>query len=191
MGEDFDNHRRIFDACPERVEGAAMIFKLPPQFEQWSMSISKTRLSSLAQLTRGGVLDGAEAETLRRLLAEHGQGRVPSERGPVRGLSRLLRRNPTEAERALWDALTKDRRFAGAGFKRQTPVGPHIADVVSFPLRLVVDLVPSEESEEAMRSRNEKRAWLSERGYRIVEVQAKDVETDAKPVLDRLAAEIR
>src|SRR5262245_42754376 len=24
----FDNHRRIFDACPERVEGAAMIFKL-------------------------------------------------------------------------------------------------------------------------------------------------------------------
>jgi len=29
MAEDFDNHRRIFDACPERVEGAAMIFKAP------------------------------------------------------------------------------------------------------------------------------------------------------------------
>jgi hypothetical protein len=27
MAEDFDNHRRIFDTCPERVEGAAMIFK--------------------------------------------------------------------------------------------------------------------------------------------------------------------
>lgn len=25
MAEDFDNHRRIFDACPERVERAAMI----------------------------------------------------------------------------------------------------------------------------------------------------------------------
>ena len=36
------------------VEGAAMIFKLPPQFGQWSMSISKTRLSSLAQLMRAG-----------------------------------------------------------------------------------------------------------------------------------------
>lgn len=33
---------------------AAMIFKLPPQFGQWSMSISKTRLSSLAQLMRAG-----------------------------------------------------------------------------------------------------------------------------------------
>ncbi len=84
---------------------------------------------------RGGVLDGDEAALLRTLLAEHGQGRVPNERGPVRGLARLLRRNPTEAERMFWDALTRDRRFAGHGFKRQVPVGPHITDVVSFPLR--------------------------------------------------------
>ena len=47
---------------------------------------------------KGGVLDGEEAERLRALLAEHGEGRVPNERGPVRGLARLLRRNPTEAE---------------------------------------------------------------------------------------------
>jgi hypothetical protein len=47
-----DNHRRILDACPEPAEGAAMIFKLPPQFGQWS--ISKARLSSLAQLMRAG-----------------------------------------------------------------------------------------------------------------------------------------
>jgi tRNA/rRNA methyltransferase len=92
---------------------------------------------------RGGVLDSAEAEMLRALLAEHGAGRVPSERGPVRGLARLLRRNPTEAERALWQALVNDRRFANRGFKRQTPVGPHICDFVSFPLRVVVDLVPA------------------------------------------------
>ena len=38
---------------------AAMIFKLPPQFGQWSMSISKTRLSSLAQLMRAGAHSGA------------------------------------------------------------------------------------------------------------------------------------
>jgi tRNA/rRNA methyltransferase len=44
---------------------------------------------------RGGLLNGDEAELLRTLLAEHSQGRVPNERGPVRGLARLLRRNPT------------------------------------------------------------------------------------------------
>ena len=92
---------------------------------------------------RGGVLDGEEAEMLRALLAEHGGGRVPNERGPVRGLARLLRRNPTEAERALWQALVNDRRFAGRGFKRQTPVGPHICDFVSFPLRRRDRLVPA------------------------------------------------
>ena len=54
MAEDFDNHRRIFDACPERIEGAAMIFKARPQFGQRSMSMSKTRLSGRAQLMRAG-----------------------------------------------------------------------------------------------------------------------------------------
>jgi len=52
MAEDLDDHRRIFDACPEPAEEAAMIFKAPPQLGQCSMSISKTRFSSLAQLTR-------------------------------------------------------------------------------------------------------------------------------------------
>src|ERR1700719_2929160 len=61
---------------------------------------------------KGGVLDGEQATRLRALLAEHGQGASPSESGTVRGLARLLRRNPTNAERMLWRALTTDRRLA-------------------------------------------------------------------------------
>ncbi len=114
---------------------------------------------------RGGVLDGAGAETLRALLAEHGAGRAPSERTPLRGLPRLLRRNPTDAERVLWQALINDRRYAGRGFKRQVPIGPHIADFVSFPLKCVIDLVQAAEDEAAARLRGEKRTWLAERGY--------------------------
>jgi tRNA/rRNA methyltransferase len=125
---------------------------------------------------RGGVLNGEEAEMLRALLAEHGEGRVPSERGPVRGLARLLRRNPTEAERRLWDALVNDRRFAGRGFKRQTPVGPHICDFVSFPLHVVIDLVPADESAAAAKARADKRAWLTARDYHLIEIMAADVE---------------
>ena len=139
---------------------------------------------------KGGVLDGEEAEMLRTLLAEHSEGRVPNERAPVRGLARLLRRNPTDAERILWDALTKDRRFAGRGFKRQTPIGRHIADLVSFPLRVVVDLVPDEESAAARKARAERNAWLGERGYGVVSVAADEVTRDASGVLDRLDAKI-
>src|SRR5499427_500956 len=136
---------------------------------------------------RGGVLDGEEATALRALLAEYGEARAPGERGPVRGLSRLLRRNPTDAERALWDGLTKDRRFAGLGFKRQVPVGTHITDFVSFPLRVVIDLVPAQENELAGKARRERRAWLIERGYRLLAVEAAAVETDVARVLDQLA----
>ena len=50
---------------------------------------------------RGGVLDPSEAQNLRDMIADHGAGRVLEDRAPVRGLARLLRRNPTEAERTL------------------------------------------------------------------------------------------
>ena len=136
---------------------------------------------------RGGVLDSEEARTLRALLAEYGEARAGGERGPVRGLSRLLRRNPTDAERRLWDGITKDRRLAGLGFKRQIPVGVHITDFVSFPLRVVIDLVPARESEVATKTRRERRQWLAERGYRVLAVDVAAIESNLSDVLDRLA----
>ena len=139
---------------------------------------------------RGGLLDSDEAMMLRALLAEHDKGKGSGAGGAVRGLSRLLRRNPTDPERALWDALSKDRRFAGQEFKRQTPVGPHVADLVSFRLRLVVELVPDDESEAARRARAERHAWLAERDYSVIELRSADVEAGVAPALDRLAAAI-
>jgi tRNA/rRNA methyltransferase len=136
---------------------------------------------------RGGVLDGEEAAALRALLAEYGQDGAAPACGPMRGLSRLLRRNPTDAERALWHALTNDRRFAGKGIKRQVPVGPHITDFVSFPLRLVIELVPAQESKIAAKARGERRTWLMERGYRVLEVAAEAVEARLPRLLDELA----
>jgi tRNA/rRNA methyltransferase len=120
---------------------------------------------------RGGILDSAEAETLRALLAEYSEGRVPG-------------------ERVLWDGLTKDRRFAGKGFKRQVPVGTHITDFVSFPLRVVIDLAPSRESETAAKARSGRRRWLQERGYCVLELAASEIEGDLAQVLDQLAQHI-
>jgi hypothetical protein len=67
MTEDLDNHRRIIDACPERVEGAVMIFKAPPQFAQCSTSISKTRLSSRRPAARAGPARNIVADQGRSL----------------------------------------------------------------------------------------------------------------------------
>jgi tRNA/rRNA methyltransferase len=83
-----------------------------------------------------------------------------------------------------------DRRFAGRGFKRQVPVGPHITDFVSFPLRTVLDLVPPEESLEAQAARREKRKWLEARGYRVIELETAAIDADVSAALDRLHAEL-
>jgi tRNA/rRNA methyltransferase len=134
---------------------------------------------------RGGVLDSDEATRLRALLATTGAGRMPDEQGPVRGLARLLRRNTSDAERALWKALTKDRRFAGQ-FKRQTPVGRQIPDFVSFAYRLAVELIAANEAAEVGRDRDERRAWLEQRDYRVVDVREADVMSDLEAVLASL-----
>jgi tRNA/rRNA methyltransferase len=135
---------------------------------------------------KGGVLDGEQATRLRALLAEHGQGALPAESGTVRGLARLLRRNPTDAERILWGRLTTDRRFAGQ-FKRQTPVGRHIPDFVSFGKRVAIELVNAEETEVIAQDRATRQAWLEARGYRVCLLNAADIERDVAGQLDQLA----
>ncbi|MBU6462804.1 MAG: TrmJ/YjtD family RNA methyltransferase [Bradyrhizobium sp.] len=135
---------------------------------------------------KGGVLDGEQATRLRALLAEHGQGARPSESGgTVRGLARLLRRNPTDAERILWQSLTSDRRFAGQ-FKRQTPVGRQIPDFVSFVHRIAIELINPGESDAIANDRAARRAWLEQRGYRVIDMTAADIEGDVAAELGRL-----
>jgi tRNA/rRNA methyltransferase len=140
---------------------------------------------------KGGVLDGEQATRLRALLAEHGQGAQPSDSGgTVRGLARLLRRNPTDAERILWQSLTSDRRFAGQ-FKRQTPVGRQIPDFVSFVHRIAIELINPGESETIATDRAVRRAWLEQRGYRVIDMMAASIEGDVAIELARLEADMR
>jgi len=139
---------------------------------------------------KGGVLDGAQATRLRALLAEHEQATSASDTsGTVRGLARLLRRNPTDAERILWQALTRDRRFAGQ-FKRQTPVGRQIPDFVSFVHRIAIELVNSGESEAVVADRASRRAWLESRGYQVIDMRVADVERDLASELARLESSL-
>ena len=138
---------------------------------------------------KGGVLDGEQATRLRALLAEHAQGSPPSESSTVRGLARMLRRNPTDAERILWQALTRDRRFAGQ-FKRQTPVGRHIPDFVSFVHRIAIELVNPGESEAIAAERAARQAWLEARDYKVVRIDVAEVERDLAAELARLEASL-
>lgn len=135
----------------------------------------------------GGILRGGEAELLRELLNRQGAAGT-SGTAPGKGLARLMRRNPTALERELWRALTNDRRFAGQ-FKRNVPIGPHVADFLAQPLRLVLEVVPAAESEAAKAARAAKHAWLSARNYRVVEINASEPELES--LLARIERAVR
>ena len=105
----------------------------------------------------------------------------------MRGLARLLRRNPTDAERLLWEALRTDRRFAGQ-FKRQTPIGRHIPDFVSFPHRIAIELVNADETDVIVSDRTMRRGWLTARDYRVIDMTTTAIEADISASLDALAA---
>ena len=137
---------------------------------------------------KGGVLDASQGKRLRELLAEQGSG--GSDGGSIRGLARLLRRNPSDAERILWKALTTDRRFAGQ-FRRQTPVGRHIPDFVSFVHRVAIEIVNPNEAPTIATDRAARREWLEARDYRVVEMNAERITGDLAPELDALAETIR
>ena len=47
--------------------------------------------------------------------------------------------------------------------------------------------MPAHESTAAAKARAERRAWLSERGYRVLDVDASAIEVDLAHVLDLLA----
>jgi very-short-patch-repair endonuclease len=57
----------------------------------------------------------------------------------LRQIARQFRRNQTDGERELWQALRK-RRFAGFKFRRQHTVGGHILDFYCADAKLDVEL---------------------------------------------------
>jgi very-short-patch-repair endonuclease len=79
-------------------------------------------------------------------------------------IARKLRRNSTDAENRLWYYL-RGRRFEGAKFLRQFPIGPHIADFGCRSLRLAIELDGGQHSVEADAPRTE---IIEAFGYRII-----------------------
>ena len=79
--------------------------------------------------------------------------------------ARALRRNATEAEAALWRIL-RSSSLAGIKFRRQQPIGPYIADFVSFAERLVIECDGGQHAENPRDAIRDK--WFAEQGFRTL-----------------------
>ena len=86
--------------------------------------------------------------------------------------ARAMRRDPTRAERKLWQALRK-RQAGGLKYRRQVPLGPYIADFYCSSAQLVVEvdgISHLDSSSDAIRDE-----WMKRHGLRIFRVTNSDV----------------
>jgi len=98
--------------------------------------------------------------------------------------ARNLRRNDTEAERRLWEAI-RNRRLLGFKFVRQLPVGPYVADFACRECKLIVEVDGATHGSETELRYDEKRtAFLQAEGFRVMRCWNDDVFTNLEGVLD-------
>jgi very-short-patch-repair endonuclease len=83
----------------------------------------------------------------------------------LRAFARQMRAAQTEPERAAWRML-RAKRLEGLKFKRQVPIGPFIADFVSFRYRLVIEIDGGQHADSGHDEARD--TWLRSQGFRVL-----------------------
>lgn len=100
--------------------------------------------------------------------------------------ARRLRRDMTDAERALWRIL-RSRLLDGWKFRRQVPLGPYIADFASHSARLVVEADGGQHDRESDAART---SFLEGEGYRVLRFWNNDILTNPEGVATTIAGNL-
>ncbi|MBC2774091.1 DUF559 domain-containing protein [Rhizobium sp. AQ_MP] len=86
----------------------------------------------------------------------------------TRKRARTLRSELTKAEREMWDIL-RDFRPRGARFRRETPIGPYIADFARLAARIVVEVDGhSHETDEGRMHDLHRDTFMKSQGFKLL-----------------------
>ena len=80
--------------------------------------------------------------------------------------ARQLRKQPTDAEQALWNVL-RGRQLSGYKFRRQAPIGKYIVDFLCYRPGLVIELDGGQHLEQVNYD-NQRTRWLKSQGYPVI-----------------------
>lgn len=101
--------------------------------------------------------------------------------------AKAMRRQPTDAEAALWTRL-RAVRLSGFKFKRQQPLGDYVVDFVCFECKLIVEVDGGQHAEQADFERTR---WLEGRGFTVLRYWNNDVLLRTDDVLDSISRALR
>ncbi len=92
----------------------------------------------------------------------------------MRAKAQALRRFATKGESLLWYEL-RDLKTAGLKFRRQSPIGPYIADFVCFAPKIVVEVDGDHhETTQGKRHDANRDAYLVSSGFLVLRYDARD-----------------
>jgi very-short-patch-repair endonuclease len=95
--------------------------------------------------------------------------------------ARLLRKEPTPAERKLW-AYLRGNKLNGINFRRQHAIGNYVSDFCSVKHKLIIELDGSQHlgQEEYDEERTE---YLESQGYKVIRFWNNQVMNDIEGVI--------
>lgn len=102
-----------------------------------------------------------------------------------RANAKRMRRETTDAERALWSIL-RDRQLDGWKFRRQAPIGPYIADFLCYEARLIIEADGGQHSDNLYDANRD--AWLKREGFAILRLWNNDLLTNPEGVASTILA---
>jgi very-short-patch-repair endonuclease len=105
---------------------------------------------------------------------------------PTNSHARTLRREATDAERALW-ARVRNRQVGGHKIRFQATLGPYVVDFFCAAKRLVIEIDGSQHGEEVDRTRT---AWLEAQGYCVIRFWNSDVLGNLDGVVEALRLQL-
>ena len=106
----------------------------------------------------------------------------------LRVSARSMRSHPTDVEKAMWWRL-RNRNLGGFKFRRQRPIGRHVADFVCLEARLIVELDGAQHDAHisTVFGSND----LKELGYDVIRFTNDAVRKDIDAVCDQILAAVR
>jgi very-short-patch-repair endonuclease len=106
----------------------------------------------------------------------------------LRTWAREMRGRMTDAEALLWQLL-RNRRIAGAKFRRQHPVGRYILDFYCDEKKLGIELDGGQHTE-AVDYDARRDAWLSMQEIRVLRFWNNQVLTETEAVMEAIYSEL-
>ena len=102
------------------------------------------------------------------------------------GRAREMRSQMTRAEAVLWNEL-RAHKLDGLAFRRQTPIGPFIADFVCHAALLIVEADGQQHSAwDSVQNDQRRDAFLAGRGYKVLRFTNTEILEERDSVIQRI-----